>query len=85
MITIYKQCCAVGSLPVELDNTSGTGKCRSTETNNTVLPSKGTIWGADASSHLFNLESFFGFPKNRKKYLIIGKRGGKSPKKSGKF
>ena len=39
----------------------------------------------NASSHLCNLDGFFGFPKNRKKCLKIGKRGGKSPKKRGKF
>ena len=46
MITIYN-CCAVGSIPVQLGYTSGAGKCRSTETNNNVLPSNGTIWGAE--------------------------------------
>ena len=34
-------------LPVQLGNTSGAGKCRSTETNNNVLPSNGMIWGAE--------------------------------------
>jgi hypothetical protein len=48
MITIYK-CCAAGSIPVQLGNTSGAGagKCRSTEINNNVLPSNGTIWGTE--------------------------------------
>ena len=43
----HLECCAVGSIPVLLGNTSGTGKCRSTEINNNVLPSNGMIWGAE--------------------------------------
>ena len=44
----HLECCAVVSLSVQLGNISGAGKCRSTtETNNNVLPIKGTIWGAE--------------------------------------
>ncbi len=40
-------CSRRGSIPVQLGNTSGTGKCRSTGINNNVLPSNGMICGAE--------------------------------------
>jgi hypothetical protein len=57
--------CAVGSLPVQLGNTSGAGKCRSTETNNNnnnkILPSKGTIWCAEHTNTKMSRKEGKGF------------------------